>query len=82
MNDRNREKVLKVNALWDDEAGVWSASSTDVAGLAIEAATKEVLIERLETVIPELLELNHTNSNQIPHVELVVKGHQNFRLAS
>ena len=80
--NRNSKKALRVNALWDDEVGIWSASSKDVAGLAIEATTKEVLIERLKTVIPELLELNHTKSNQLPHVELVVKGHQNFRLAS
>ena len=82
MYGRNSKKALKVDALWDDEAGVWSASSTDIEGLAIEAATREALIERLKTVIPELLELNHMNSNQAPHVELVVKGHQNFRLAS
>lgn len=82
MQNKNHETALRVVARWDDEAGVWSASSTDVDGLAIEAATKEVLIERLKTVIPELLELNHTNSSRIPNVELVVKGHQNFRLAS
>ena len=82
MQNKNHETALRVVARWDDEAGVWCASSTDVDGLAIEAATKEVLIERLKTVIPELLELNHTNSSQVPHVELVVKGHQNFRLAS
>lgn len=82
MYGSNRKKALRVDALRDDEAGVWSASSTDIDGLAIEATTKEVLIERLKTVIPELLELNHTNSSQVPLVEPVVKGHQNFRLAS
>ena len=74
-------KILRVNALWDDEAGVWSASSTDVEGLAIEAETRETLIERLKTVIPELLDLNHTSSKRAPCAELVVSGRQSFRLA-
>ena len=65
MYDRNREKALRIDALWDDEAGVWSASSTDIEGLAIEAATREALIERLKTVIPELLDLN--SHEQVSH---------------
>lgn len=86
MRARDADKVLIVNVLWDDDAGVWSASSTDVKGLAIEAATKEILIKRLKTVIPELLELNHappnrTDSEQpIVPVELVISGRQNFGL--
>ena len=51
-------------------------------GLAIEAVTKEALIERLKAVIPELLELNHASSCLAPDIDLVVSGHQNFRLAS
>lgn len=50
---------LKVNAAWDQEAGVWVATSNDVEGLAIEASTMDALIERLKIVIPELMELNH-----------------------
>jgi hypothetical protein len=58
---------LKIFALWDEEARVWVATSDDVTGLAIEAATMEALIERLKVVIPELLELNHgTTSGNIP----------------
>ncbi len=75
MFSNNGAKVLRVDALWDDEAGVWSASSADVAGLAIEAATKEALIKRLKIIIPELLELNLASSEQSPPVELVIKGH-------
>ncbi len=81
MFSGNDAKTLRVNALWDDEAGVWSASSVDVAGLAIEAATKEALIKRLKIIIPELLELNLASSEQPPPVELVIKGHQSFALA-
>ncbi len=78
---KNNTKVLRVNALWDDEAGVWSASSTDLAGLALEAATTEALIKRLEVVIPELLKLNHANPEQTTPVELIISGRQSLALA-
>lgn len=51
---------LKINAMWDDEASVWVATSQDVDGLAIEATTMDALIQRLKIVIPELIELNHS----------------------
>lgn len=52
-------KTIRINAIWDDEAGVWGATSDDIHGLAIEAETREKLVARLRVVIPELLELNH-----------------------
>lgn len=51
-------KVLCVNALWDEEAKVWGASSEEVPGLATETNTTEALAQKLKTLIPELLELN------------------------
>lgn len=53
-------QLLKINAEWDAEANEWVATSEDVEGLAIEAATMDALIERLKIIIPELMELNHT----------------------
>lgn len=47
-----------VQAEWDDEAGVWVASSDDVPGLATGADTFEELIAKLRIAIPELLEEN------------------------
>lgn len=47
-----------VRAEWDAEAGVWVAESDDVPGLVTEADTIERLIERLQVLVPELLELN------------------------
>ncbi len=52
------KKVLLVNALWDDEARVWVATSDDVPGLATEADTWEQLMEKLRVMVPELLEAN------------------------
>lgn len=51
-------RTLKVQALWDREAGVWVAESEDVPGLATEAATLEELLAKLAIMVPELLEEN------------------------
>ncbi len=59
--------VFLVNAAWDDEAAVWVATSNDVPGLATEAETLEKLMEKLRTLVPELLEANGiTGSESIP----------------
>jgi predicted RNase H-like HicB family nuclease len=47
-----------VKAEWDGDAGVWVATSDDVPGLATGADTFEALIEKLKTVIAELLQEN------------------------
>lgn len=49
-------------AEWDDEAGVWVATSEDVPGLVTEAETAEALMDKLRVLVPELLELNATNA--------------------
>jgi predicted RNase H-like HicB family nuclease len=49
---------IEVRARWDDEAKVWSASSDDVFGLVAEAATLDELVDVLDTLVPELVELN------------------------
>ena len=51
-------KPYYVHAQWDEEARVWVASSDDVPGLATEAETTEALVQKLKTLIPELLEAN------------------------
>jgi hypothetical protein len=51
-------KPLFVRAEWDEEARVWVATSDDVPGLATEDDNLESLIEKLKTIIPELLEAN------------------------
>ena len=55
-------KPYYVHAEWDAEAAVWVATSNEVQGLATEAATTELLVQKLKTLIPELLSAN----NQTP----------------
>ena len=50
--------VYEIRAQWDSEAGVWVAESDDVPGLVAEADSPNALIQKLTTLIPELLELN------------------------
>ena len=52
-----KQKFL-VQAIWDSEAHVWSAYSDDVPGLVTESDTLKALATKLETMVPELLELN------------------------
>lgn len=51
-------KPFYVHAQWDEEARVWVATSDDVPGLATEAETTEALVDKLKTLIPELLASN------------------------
>lgn len=54
----NKRKPLSVHAVWDDEAHVWVATSDDVPGLATEAGSMDMLVEKLKRMIPELLDAN------------------------
>ncbi|QRM45300.1 DUF1902 domain-containing protein [Rhizobium sp. BG4] len=52
-----------VRADWDDEAGVWVATSNDIDGLAVEAETLEALSPKVLAAISDLLELNGISSD-------------------
>ena len=52
------KKDIKVEAFWDEEAKVWVASSDDVPGLITEAATMELLMQKIRILIPELFRAN------------------------
>lgn len=49
---------ITVRADWDDEANVWVATSADIDGLAVEAATIEELEPKVVAAICDLIELN------------------------
>ena len=48
----------EITVQWDDEAGVWIATSDDVPGLVLESGSFDALLERTRAAVPELLELN------------------------
>lgn len=67
-------KVLFIRAEWDEKAGVWVATSDDVPGLATEAETLELLSQKLEVMVPGLLEANgYGNGQEVPYELLARK---------
>lgn len=68
-----------VHAHWDEEAKVWVAASDDVPGLATEADTTEALVQKLKTLIPELLDLNGQSPSEPIAFELLTRR---FELAA
>ena len=57
-----------VRAEWDEDAGVWVASSKDIDGLSVEAESLELLEPKVTAAIQDLLELNGSafDSPEIP----------------
>jgi hypothetical protein len=48
----------QVDAVWDQDAAVWVATSDTVPGLVTEAETVEALSQKLRAMIPDLLFAN------------------------
>jgi hypothetical protein len=51
-------RSMTIQARWDDEAGVWIATSQDVPGLVVEADTWAAMIEEVRLVLPDLLDFS------------------------
>lgn len=52
------QKIRVIDTEWDDDAGVWVATSDDVPGLVTEGATLESMADKLKHLVPELLDAN------------------------
>lgn len=52
------ETLLKIAAIWDEDAQVWVADSEDVPGLVAEADSIPALLAKLKILIPEILAEN------------------------
>ncbi len=79
MQSQPQHTLILVRADWDDEAGVWTASSTDIQGLATEAATLEELREKVLTMVAELAELNGLDS-RLPEIPIHIMAGQTARI--
>ena len=64
MENSTPHSVYEILAQWDSEAGVRVAESECVPGLVAEADSPNALIQKLRTLIPELLELNGIHNDQ------------------
>lgn len=68
-----------VRADWDEEAGVWVASSSDIEGLAVEADTLEALEPKVVAAITDLFELNGFTSS-LPEIPIHILAEQLVRI--
>ena len=71
--------LILVRAEWDDEAKVWVASSSDIDGLATEAATLEELRVKILAMVEELAELNGISSD-LPEIPVHILAGQTARI--
>jgi hypothetical protein len=70
---------IAITARWDGEAGIWLATSEDVPGLVVEAATWTAMIDEVKLVVPELLELSGHADKRL---SLTFKAEEHLDLAS
>ncbi len=60
-----------INLLWDNEAGVWVATSDDIQGLVLESNSIDALIERVKIAVPALLEINRITNNKTANLHFL-----------
>jgi hypothetical protein len=66
------KRPVEVHAIWDDEAGVWSAEAENLPGLVTEAADLDQLREKLRIMVAELLSYSPDLAAEIgPAIHLV-----------
>lgn len=76
-----RNRSIIVRAEWDDEAKVWVATSADIAGLAVEAATQDELQRKVRAALEDLIELNGFDSD-LPEIPVHVMSEQLIRVSN
>jgi hypothetical protein len=74
--------LLVVKAAFDRDAGVWHVSDSDVPGLATEAASFDLLCEKIVALAPELLELNGWNDEREVAIEIIAHASSKVKLAA
>ena len=57
--------TVKVNAIFDESADVWIATSDDVTGLVVEAETLGELEEEVETLVLKLIPFSYDEKDYI-----------------
>lgn len=56
-----------VKASWDEEAGVYYVTESELPGLVAEGRTLDELREKILAIVPDLVELNHHLINWSPN---------------
>ena len=54
-----------IRVLWDRDEGVWVATSDDVPGLVVVAASFDEVVSEVRVLAPELLDLNVISKDKV-----------------
>ncbi|MDP9839635.1 hypothetical protein J2T09_004411 [Neorhizobium huautlense] len=87
IREEIREKAMAsldaivVHAVWDEEASVWVATSDDIDGLVVEAATMEALEPKVKAALSDLIELNGPQSS-LHEIPVRILAEQTSRIAN
>ena len=54
-----------IRVLWDHDAQVWVATSDDVQGLVVEAASFDEVVQEARQIVPDLLQLNGGTQSKV-----------------
>ena len=63
----NRPRYVRFKVIHDDEAGVYVATSPDVRGMVIEAASIDEVLEEVRLMLPEFLDEPRTHECDDAH---------------
>lgn len=72
------EYTIKLS--WDNEAGVWIATSDDIPGLVLESGSFDALLERVRFAVPELLSLNNDDDQNGLSLLFLSERHERIAL--
>lgn len=56
------QREYQVRVDYDNEPGVWIATSDDIVGLVLEDESPEYLMKRVAEAAPELIKLNNLSA--------------------
>lgn len=72
---------IMVRAVWDEDANVWWASTSDIHGLAAEAPTLEELNAKVLAMLADLIEANGFDS-ELPEVPVYFLAERSTRIVN
>ena len=74
-----QNQTIIVRADWDDKAKVWVATTTDIRGLAVEAATFDLPRDAVTGAIADLIEESGFDT-ELPEVAVQILGQSILRV--
>jgi predicted RNase H-like HicB family nuclease len=74
-------KSIIVKAEWNNEDGIWIATSDDVPGLVTGAASLELLAAKIGPMIVDMIEMNKLEFN-LAEIPVHIVAHQMERIVN